>query len=55
LRNVISEYLFAQRLPLTADIDNMLEVKPKLLERKAVFTRIKDKITEFINTFIEGV
>lgn len=55
LRNVVSEYLFAQRLPLTADIDNMLEVKPKLLERKAVFARIKDKITEFINTFIEGV
>jgi type I restriction enzyme R subunit len=55
LRNVISEYLFAQRLPLTADIDNMLEVKPKLLERKAVFARIKDKINEFINTFIEGV
>jgi type I restriction enzyme R subunit len=55
LRNVISEYLFAQRLPLTADIDNMLELKPKLLERKAVFARIKDKINEFINTFIEGV
>ncbi|WP_394990715.1 type I restriction endonuclease subunit R [Emticicia sp.] len=55
LRNVVSEYLFAQRLPLTADIDNMLEVKPKLLERKAVFARIKDKINEFINTFIEGV
>jgi type I restriction enzyme R subunit len=55
LRNVVSEYLFAQRLPLTADIDNMLEIKPKLLERKAVFARIKDKINEFINTFIEGV
>jgi type I restriction enzyme R subunit len=55
LRNVVSEYLFTQRLPLTADIDNMLEVKPKLLERKAVFARIKDKINEFINTFIEGV
>ena len=56
LRNVVSEYLFAQRLPLTADIDNILVVKPVgLLNRKAVFVRIKDKINEFINTFIEGV
>jgi type I restriction enzyme R subunit len=55
LKEAINEFLFSQRLPMTKEIDNMLIVKPKLLQRTSVFTRIKDKIKAFIETFIEGV
>lgn len=55
LKEAINEFLFSQRLPMTKDIDNMLIVKPKLLQRNTVFARIKDKIKAFIETFVEGV
>jgi type I restriction enzyme R subunit len=55
LKEAINEFLFSQRLPMTKEIDNMLIVKPKLLQRTTVFTRIKDKIKAFIETFVEGV
>ncbi len=55
LKEAINEYLFSQHLPMTRQIDDMLIVKPKLLQRNMVFTRIKDKIKAFIDTFVEGV
>ena len=55
LNEVIGNYIFTERKPLPDDIVNMLEVKPKILERKSVVQRITDKILSFIETFIEGM
>jgi type I restriction enzyme R subunit len=32
-----------------------LTFKPKILERKSVIARVKDKIMAFIETFVEGM
>lgn len=55
LNEVIGNYIFTERKPLPDDIVGMLEVKPKILERKSVVQRITDKILSFIETFIEGM
>lgn len=55
LQEVIAEYLFSQKLPLVNEIRPMLTVMPGLKDRNSTFTRIKDKVMEFIETFIEGV
>jgi len=55
LTAVISEYLFTERKPLRDDIVNMLEVKPKILERKKITERIIGKIVAFVDTFINGM
>jgi type I restriction enzyme R subunit len=54
-KDAISEYLFSQRLPLPNQLIDMLEVKPNLLGIKIARERLKNKIIEFVNTFIEGV
>jgi type I restriction enzyme, R subunit len=54
-KDAISEYLFSQRLPLPNELIDMLEVKPNLLGIKTARERLKNKIIEFVNTFIEGV
>ncbi|HRH50453.1 MAG TPA: type I restriction endonuclease subunit R [Panacibacter sp.] len=55
LNEVIGNYIFTERKPLPDDIVNMLEIKPKILERKSVVQRVTDKILGFIETFIEGM
>jgi len=55
LNEVISNYIFAERKPLLEDIVDMLQVKPKILERKSVVQRITDKIISFVETFINGL
>lgn len=55
LNEVIGNYIFTERKPLPDDIVNMLEEKPKILERKTVVQRITDKIINFIDTFINGM
>ncbi len=52
---VIGDYLFTERKPLPDDIVSMLEVKPKIMERKTVVQRVTDKILNFIETFINGI
>ena len=52
---VIGDYLFTERKPLPEDIVDMLEVKPKILERKSVVQRVTDKIVQFIEKFINGI
>ncbi len=54
-KDAISEYLFSQRLPLPNELIDMLEVKPNLLGIKPARERLKNKIIEFVETFIEGV
>jgi type I restriction enzyme R subunit len=55
LNEVISDYLFTERKPLPDQIVNMLEVKPKLLERSSIIKRITEKIVKFVETFVNGM
>jgi len=55
LQEVIAQYLFSQKLPLVNEIRPMLTIMSGLKDRNSTFSRIKDKILEFIETFIEGV
>ncbi len=52
---VLENYLFTERLPLRDDIVSVLVVKPKLLERKIIGDRVIQKITDFVETFINGM
>lgn len=52
---VLTNYLFTERKPMPDAIINLLQVKPKLLERKRIIQRITDKIMEFVETYISGV
>jgi type I restriction enzyme, R subunit len=53
--HIIGEYLFTERKPLPETIVDLLETKPKLLERKALVQRITDKILNYVNVFISGI
>ncbi|PZM82119.1 MAG: type I restriction endonuclease subunit R [Candidatus Margulisiibacteriota bacterium] len=55
LQTVIDNYIYTQRKPLRDNIVDMLEVKPKVLERKKITERIIDKIVDFVETFVNGV
>lgn len=52
---IIGEYLFTERKPLPNTIIDLLETKPKLLERKPIVERITDKILNFVDVFINGI
>nr|WP_282183645.1 hypothetical protein [Thiothrix fructosivorans] len=53
LEQILKTYVFANRLPREEEIVEALTFKPKILERKGVIARVKDKITAFIETFVE--
>jgi type I restriction enzyme R subunit len=55
LQEIIGNYLFTERTPLPDEIVDMLEVKPKILERKSIVERVTDKILNFVETFITGM
>lgn len=55
LERLLDTYAFANRLPREQEIVSALTFKPKILERKGVIQRIKEKIQAFIDTFIEGM
>ena len=50
----LSMVLPVNRLPEIQDIGKALSIKPKILERKTILSRVCDKIQNFIDTFIEG-
>jgi type I restriction enzyme R subunit len=52
---IIGEYLFTERKPLPDTIVNLLEIKPKILERKSIVERITDKILNYVDVFINGI
>ncbi len=52
---IIGDYLFTERKPLPDTIINLLEVKPKILERKSIVARITDKILNYVDVFINGI
>ncbi len=52
---IIGEYLFTERKPLPQTIVDLLETKPKILERKTIVQRITDKILNYVDVFINGI
>ena len=55
LRKVIDNYLFTEKTPLRDEIIDIMEIPPKLKERRTIAERIIDKIKAFVETFIDGV
>ena len=55
LETVLSDYLFTERLPLRDDVVALMAQKPKLLQRKSVADRVIDRISGFVETFINGM
>ncbi len=54
LEHLIAQYLYTRRKPLNDDIINLLETKPKLLERPRRLESLWNKITIFIQVFHDG-
>ena len=48
---IINEYHFTQREPLREAIVDALEEKPKILERKTIIERVRDRLMSIIRTF----
>lgn len=55
ITDIIGDYLFTERQPMSEDIVKALKTKPKILERKTIVERVTAKLMAFIETFIEGV
>jgi type I restriction enzyme, R subunit len=55
LQKLIDTYLFTERLPLNDDIVGLLIEKPKLLQRKTITERIKDKVLDFVEAFFTDI
>ena len=55
LKNLIDDYLFTDRIPLTQEIIDILQFKPRLIERRRIGNRIVVKIQEFVDVYLDGV
>lgn len=54
-KELVENYLYDGRKPMSDDIVNILETKPKLLERKIVIPKVLNKIVEFVEKFYNFV
>ncbi len=55
LQQIINDYLFSERTPLRDEVVQIMDTKPKLLERKTVAERVIGKILDFVGSFYEGM
>ncbi|MBW0161351.1 MAG: type I restriction endonuclease subunit R [Sediminibacterium sp. Gen4] len=55
LQQVLGDYLFTQIEPQPDTIINLLQEKPKILERKSILDRVLKKIKDFVDTYISGI
>lgn len=55
LQHVIGNYLFTEKPPLRDEVINVMNERPSLKERATLYERITNKITEFVETFINGM
>ena len=55
LQKLIGDYLFTEKTPMRDEVIQIMEKRPGLRERKPVSERIINKITAFVETFIDGV
>ena len=52
---VLEVYQFANRLPINHEVKATLAYKPFIKDSKAIVERVKEKIQNFITTFIDGM
>ncbi|PZX50136.1 type I restriction endonuclease subunit R [Algoriphagus chordae] len=55
LEQVIGDFIYTEKEPLRDDIIGMLNTRPGLKERKTIAERVKGKIMDFVETFINGI
>ena len=55
MNQIVSNYIYSNQNILTDDIIDLLDEKPKLLERKPIAKRVIEKIYNFVETFIYGM
>ncbi len=55
LEKIIADYMFSGNKPLRDNIIDLLEIKPKILERKTIGERIVNKILDFVDVYINGI
>jgi len=55
LHKLLEDYLFSGRVPLSESVVAAMQVKPKLLERKSIVERIKERILDLVSTFEDGL
>lgn len=53
LEHLIWDYVYTWKVPLSDEIAWTMTIKPKLIERKTVIERIKNKMTELLKKFDE--
>lgn len=51
VEDLISEYLYTQKMPLEQDIVDMLPETPKILERQNIIDRVKSAIENLVDVF----
>jgi len=55
LEEVIGNFIYTEKEPLRDDIIGMMTKRPSLRDRKTIAERVKIKILDFIETFINGI
>lgn len=55
LDDVIQDYLFTNRKPRREQIIGLLKEQPRILERKTIVERIMDRLTAYMETFVENL
>ena len=55
LEHVIGNFLYTEKEPLRDEIIDLMKTRPGLKERKSTAERVKNKIIEFVETFINGI
>lgn len=54
-QSLLDRYMSSGRLPRDHDLDSVLIKKPTVLERENIITSVKNRLSHFIETFIEGI
>ncbi len=55
LESVIEGFLYTNREPMRDEVIDMLQVRPKLKERASTAERLIQKVTHYVDTFINGM
>lgn len=51
LKNLIDNYLYEERKPRSQEIIDILQTKPKILERKSIVNRVFGKVQDLVERF----
>ena len=53
LEKMIGKYFYSEKMLLGDEIIKLLPQKPRLLERKPIIERIREKLCSFVEVFVE--